>query len=182
MFLGALVRVFRRPASTLLALAIATLTLLLTTLLPNAALIAALLREPHATAGETLAIIVSLLGSIATNMSTTGAIALVAIAVLLGVNVAMLVYFLGHRIAVVRQSGIATGLFGIIVGLLGVGCAACGSLLLFGGLSVIGAAGILALLPFGGEELAFAGAALLLLSTYLTARHIENPLVCRVEP
>lgn len=182
MFLGALVRVFRRPVYTLLALAIAAVTLLLTILLPNAALIEALLREPRATVGEMLAIIVGLLGSIATNMSTAGAVALALIAVLLGVNVAMLAYFLGHRIAAVRQSGIATGLFGIIIGLLGVGCAACGSLLLFGGLSVIGAAGILTLLPFGGEELAFAGAALLLLSAYLTARHIENPLVCRVEP
>ena len=60
------------------------------------------------------------------------------------------------------------------------GCAACGSFLLTS-LTLAGASGVLTLLPLGGSEFGIIGAVLLALAIYMTAKKIQDPLVCKVE-
>lgn len=72
----------------------------------------------------------------------------------------------------------AMGAGGLASGLLGTGCAACGSLLLNPFLAFIGAGGIVAALPFGGQEFAAAGMALLGLSLLLACRNVHRLTGC----
>lgn len=176
----ALVRVFKDGRYTLVALIGSAAMYAFAVWLPNLRLIVAVLSS-DASLVEKLAVPTSLLGSLATNFSLLSATYTLAIAVLFGVNIALLAYFLNHRIAEVRQSGAAVGFAGLLSGVAGVGCAACGSFLLTSGLSLIGAAGVVSFLPLGGSEFGILAVVLLVLSIYLTAKQITKPAVCAVD-
>ncbi|MEK7509083.1 MAG: hypothetical protein AAB605_00035 [Patescibacteria group bacterium] len=180
MVIRALYKVFRNPAYVALSLFTGAVVFAFAVWLPNIRLIAAVLGSPEASFAQKLALPISLLGSIATNFTLLSASYTVAIAVLFGINLAMVAYFVRHRVAAARQSGIAVGFLGLGSGILGTGCAACGSFLLMNGLTFAGASGALVFLPLGGAEFGVLGTVLLAVSIYLTAKRIQNPAVCGV--
>ncbi len=173
-------KVFRKPLYALLALVVSATVFAFAVWFPNLPLIVKIMGHPGISLSQKLDLPISLLGSIATNFTRLSASYTVAIAVLFGVNLAMTTYFLKRRITEVKQSGIGTGIFGLASGVLGMGCAACGSLLLTSGLSLIGASGILAFLPLAGGEFGILGVILLSVSIYLSAKQIQNPAVCKI--
>lgn len=73
-----------------------------------------------------------------------------------------------------------TGLVGIIVGFLGVGCSACGSLILSSLFGLAGAAVVVKILPFNGYEIGFVSIVLLAVSIYLLVAHLQNPFICQI--
>jgi hypothetical protein len=99
---------------------------------------------------------------------------------LFGLDVAMILYFLNRRIVDVKEAGIGTGFLGITSGVLGMGCAACGSFLLTSVLSLFGVSWLLSYLPLAGEEFGIVGVLLIAISIYLTAKKIQNPAVCKI--
>lgn len=105
---------------------------------------------------------------------------LATIAILIGINTSLVLAYVRMRRDRMRTTGVASGVLGTLAGLLGLGCAACGTFVLSPLLVTIGAGGLLALLPFGGEELKYTGIILLLLSAYLLARDVNKPSVCTV--
>ena len=180
MFIQALQKVFRKPIYALLALFTSAAVFALAVWLPNLSLIVKIMGHPEITISQKLSLPISLLGSIITNFTPLSASYTIAIAILFGLNVSMVVYFLWRRIDQMKQVGIATGLFGIISGVIGMGCAACGSFLLTSVLSLVGASWILTFLPLDGGEFGILGVLLLSISIYLTAKQIENPNVCKI--
>lgn len=176
----ALTRVLGKPSYLLLALLISTLVFLFAVWFPNLNLISEVLVSSDVPFSYKISVPVSLLGSIGTNFSIFSGTYTVLIALLFGIYMAMLTFFLRKRIKEVKQSGIATGFFGIASGALGIGCAACGSFLLTSVLSLVGATGALAVLPLGGKEFAIIGLALLALSIKVAAKQITDPLVCKI--
>lgn len=180
MVVQALQKVFRKPAYVILALVVSASAFAVAVWLPNFRLVAGIVSSPDVPLSSKIELPLSLLGSIVTNFTLLSASYTIAIAVLFGMYIAMVVYFLKRRIKEVGQGGIATGIFGITSGVLGVGCAACGSFLLTSILSLIGAGGALALLPLQGSEFGILGAVLLAFAMYMTAKQIENPLVCKI--
>ena len=189
MVFQALQKVFQKPLYTLLALITSAGVFAFAVWLPNLPLIVRVMGHPGVPFSQKFDLPVSLLGSIVTNFTALSASYTIAIAVLFGINLAMIVYFLRRKIVEVRQSGlpagkagITTGFVGIASGVLGMGCAACGSLLLTSGLSFVGASGILAFLPLAGGEFGVLGVILLSVSIYLTAKQIQNPAVCKINP
>lgn len=180
MILDALQKVFRKPAYVILALCVSALVFVLAVWLPNIRLVAGIVSSPDIPFVSKIQLPLSLLGSIGTNFTPLSATYTIVIALLFGVYIAMITYFLKRRIKEVGQGGVATGFLGITSGVLGVGCAACGSFLLTS-LSLVGAGGILAFLPLGGSEFGIIGAVLLALAIYMTAKKIIDPLVCKVE-
>lgn len=182
MVLQALKKVFRNPAYTLLALFISVTVFVFATWLPNIRLIVRIMNHPGISFSDKVALPVNLIGSIATNFTLLSAIYTIIIAILFGMNVAMVAYFLKRRIVEVQQAGIGTGFLGITSGVLGMGCAACGSFLLTSILSLFGASWLLSYLPLAGGEFGILGVILLAISLYLTARKIQNPAVCKINP
>lgn len=180
MLIQALQKVFRKPNYVIGAFLVSVLVFVFAVWLPNIRLIANIVISPDVSLSNKIEIPFSLLGSITTNFTILSASYTIAIAILFGVYISMIVYFLKRRIKDVRQSGIATGFLGIISGIIGVGCAACGSFLLTSILSVVGAGSLLVLLPLHGSEFGILGILLLVFAVYRTAKQIENPLVCEI--
>src|SRR3989344_2003187 len=140
MVFQALQKVFQKPIYVLFALTISFLVFAFAVWLPNIPLIISVMGHSGISLSQKFNFPISLLSSITTNFTLLSASYTIAIAVLFGVNLAMIIYFLRRRITDVEQGGIATGFFGITSGVIGMGCAACGSLLLTGILSLFGAA------------------------------------------
>lgn len=122
----------------------------------------------------------SLYGSIATNFTTVSAMYTILISILFGISIALIAYYIKERRSVVKGST-ALSLGGLVSGVFGIGCAACGTFLLTSFLTLFGATGILVFLPFGGEEFGFLGVALLSYSVYMLTKKIAEPMACSVE-
>lgn len=180
MLVHALQKVFRKPAYGVLALVISASVFVFAVWLPNIRLVAGILSSPDVPFLSKIKVPLSLLGSITTNFSILSATYTILIALFFGMYVSMLVYFLRKRINEVGQSSVTTGFLGIVSGVLGVGCAACGSFLLTT-LSLVGASSILSFLPLGGSEFGILGVVLLATAVYITAKKIQSPLVCKID-
>lgn len=180
MVIQALQKVFRKPVYVVLVLIVSALVFAFAVWLPNIRLVADIVSSPDVPFASKLKLPISLLGSIATNFSMLSASYIVAIAILFGVSVAMIVYFLRRRVTEVRQGGFVTGFLGVASGTIGIGCAACGSFLLTSGLALIGASGVLTFLPLAGGEFGILGVILLIVSIHGTAKQIQNPAVCKI--
>lgn len=83
------------------------------------------------------------------------------------------------RLHVGRTSG--AGLVGAFVGILGVGCSACGAALLTSIIGAAGAAWIVRVLPFHGAELSFLGICVLFGTIWVLARKLARGAVCTIK-
>ncbi len=172
-------KVFRKPTYVILALGISTVVFVFATWLPNIPLIIRIMGHPRMSFSDKLELPLNLIGSIATNFTLLSASYTVATAILFGMNVAMIFYFLRRRIDGIERARFGIGFFGITSGVSGMGCAACGSLFLTSIFSLAGASGILAFLPLGGGEFGILAVVLLAVSLHLTAKQIQHPAVCK---
>jgi len=175
----ALARVFAFPAYLALAVVAALAAFLLAVWFPNLGLIAEVFRSSDAPLAAKLAIAASLLGGIATNFSLLSAGYTVAIAVLFGASAAMIVYLLKQRRLASAGRNMVVGSGGVASGVLGIGCAACGSLVLG---AVAPFAGALAALPLAGAEFGIAAVGLLFASLLLVGRSIAQAAACPLAP
>lgn len=170
----ALPQVFARFSYVALAGILAIMAFLFAVWFPNAALITAVLGSSSASAVAKLSILLSLLGGIWTNFSLFSASYTVAIAALFGINAAMIVYLLRQKHLTAAGQNLAIGTGGMASGVLGIGCAACGSLTASAALSFFGGAGAIAMLPLNGGEFGILSVALLSISVLLISRSIEQ--------
>jgi hypothetical protein len=175
----ALARTFHHPAYLALAAAIAALAFVAASWLPNLALVRAVLATPGVSWLTRAQLLASLLAGIGTNFGLIVAVATVTAVLLLGIDVAMIAYFVRSRRAVPGRE-ITAGVGGAVAGAAAAGCAACGSFALFAVLSFLGAAGAITFLPLGGGELSVLSVALVLVSIYLIARRIAVAPACAI--
>ncbi|MBM2818014.1 MAG: Uncharacterized protein HW401_604 [Parcubacteria group bacterium] len=179
MIFRAFKKVFQKPLYAAIGILTGLTSFVFIIWLPNIWLVAEVLFSSGSFL-ERIALPVSLIGTISTNFTALSASFVIAMAILFGMNVAMTAFFIRRRLSSVRQSGTAVGLIGTVIGTLGVGCAACGSILLTTVLAWIGAGALIRLLSMRGEEFGIAGVIILASSLFLTAKQIENPAVCRI--
>lgn len=145
--------------------------------LPNFSLIVNTLGNSGVPLGIKAQLLAGLFEGITTNFNAFGAVSLILISVLFGINLAMAIYLVKKNGAPGR-SAMAAGAGGMVSGIFGVGCAACGSFLATSILSLFGAAGAISLLPLKGAEFSVASILLLCASIYFAARKIAAPHVC----
>lgn len=96
-----------------------------------------------------------------------------------GVNMSLLVYYFRKKAGSGTFAGFSVA--GIVVGMLGVGCAACGSVLFSAILGFSAAAGFLGFLPFGGREFAFLSLLLMGISIVLLAKKLQEADACSIK-
>lgn len=169
--------VFENPRYMFLLGIISLVAFSLAVWLPNVRLLFTVATGDGTSFLETFAFAFRLLGSISTNFTLLSASFTILIAILLGINVSFVVFQI-KRQGQVSSGGSVAGVFGTVSGVFGIGCAACGSLILTPLLATVGGAGILAALPFNGAELGIVGVALSAFATYLLAKYITKPLTC----
>ena len=174
----ALGQVFVCPSYIALAGVLAILAFLLAVWFPNLGLMAQVFSGSNTPLASTLGIALSLLGGIGTNFSLLSAGYTIAIAVLFGLTTAMIAYLVKQRRIAAAGQSIAIGSGAVLSGVLGVGCAACGSLIVGVVLPSLGAAGALAALPLNGEEFGILSVALLFVSLLLISKSIAEPVAC----
>jgi len=170
--------VFSRTPYIVGAATLAIIIFVLAVLLPNFALLNEVVLGSSASPEAKINLTLSLLGGIKTNFSTLSAIYTILIAILVGVNAAMVVYLMRKQNGLAKE-GIATGVGGIASGTLGVGWAACGSFLLATILASVGAASAIAILPLKGGEFGIISVALLGITLGVLGNKIAKPLVCK---
>lgn len=175
-------KVFRSWKYVALSATVSLVAFVLAVWFPNFRLLSTIWLDPSIALQDKLIFPVRLLESITTNFTTLSATYTVAIAVLIGINVALSVYILRVQKEQLSGAGITAGTFGILSGTVGMGCAACGSLIISSLFATIGGAGALTLLPLRGGEFGLVGVVLLGVATYYLLRHIAKPPVCAVEP
>jgi len=185
MIAQALMCVFKEWTYIVVAVAVALVVFVFATWLANLGLIWKITVSPSVPLLDKAKILAGLVGSIRTNFTVFSALNTIVIAVLFGLNAAMVTYYVKLQKRLSMQTGQATaaaGLGGLASGFVGIGCAACGTFVLGPILSFVGAAGLIALLPFGGQEFTLFGVALLGFSLFLVAKKIREPLVCPLVP
>jgi hypothetical protein len=123
----------------------------------------------------------SLYGSLFTNFSLLSALNLLLVSVFFGVNITLLVYYIRRQQTMSRNTGVhMSSIGGLVSGVFGIGCAACGSVIVTSLLGIFGASGFITLLPFHGAEFGFIGVILLAASIWYLIKKINDPLVCRL--
>lgn len=183
MYWRAAARVFSVPRYGILAGAAAFAVLTLALLAPQWHLITTLLGSPSFSSWEKVLTVGSLYGTLRSNLSVFTAGSIVGSSLLFGVNSALVVYLIARR-RTGTGTGMAASVGGLMAGSLGVGCAACGSLVLTTVLSLGGAGAVLASLPLGGGEFGLIGLALLSWSAALLLKKVQmaDASLCAARP
>ena len=101
---------------------------------------------------------------------------------LIGINVALLSFYVRRFGGAPSTRNMASGTFGgalaLAMALFGFGCLSCGSIFFASLFTALGGAGLLAAVPYLGVGVSLLGIGLLTLSAVLLVRAINTPAVC----
>src|SRR6266851_550245 len=123
MIAQALICVFKEWPYTLIATIIALCVFVVATWLPNLGLLWRIATSPSVPLLYKATVLASFVGSIATNFTVFSGLYMTAIAVLFGMNAAMVIYYVKQRRRAGMRTDALTGLGGLASGFVGVGCA-----------------------------------------------------------
>lgn len=152
-----------------LSVVLSTLVYLLISWLPLVGLMLTYLSDPALPLSTSAGISLTLMrDSLVMNVPPFTIIASIAA----GTNFAFLIYFFRIYRPGLMMRGLPLSALGILSSLVGIGCAACGTVFLTA--FSASAAGFLLMLPFDGKELGYFGIALLLFSTWSLTRAITK--------
>jgi len=160
------------PTYAVGAIGVAWVSLTLFTLSQNLTLTTDLIIGGSLPLADRLVLIIEQYPFVGTNYSVVDGLAVLIVVALTGINLALVVYhFREHDLSVSSSGG---SMVGVVLGVAGAGCAACGSAVLIGILSLFGASGAVLLLPLGGLEISILAVVALLLSTYWVAEGMRG--------
>ena len=116
--------------------------------------------------------------SLNATISMFSVVSITSLCILFGVQTMVIISVFNERRKSFPLRGGALGIFGMISGLFGAGCAACGSIFL-GSIFASGATlAVLSWLPFGGEELGVVGMIVILFSLWKLLGFYKSPMTC----
>jgi len=172
--------VFRNPNYIILAIILAVIITLviffISTLILNYEFLAYVFASGAFDFEDKIEIFWSLLVSVGNNFLFSSKVIIISLAILLAVDISLSIFYFKRQMAI--RSEVGVGIFGLLVGFLGAGCSACGSIILSSFLGFTTAAILIGFLPLNGLEFGIIGILLLLFSIYLIASRIENSAVC----
>lgn len=168
-------KAFASPSGWIAAALGALFVVLLTVALPNLKLLGFTFGASEFSLGLKLRTAIEVLWNGRLAYTHPGGWVALPLAALFGLNAALVFHYMRDQVRVNHAAGASVA--GILIGLLGVGCAACGSVLLASLLGV----GVIAALPFGGQEFAWLGLIIIAASTFSIAEKIADPN-CRIPP
>ncbi|MEY3784347.1 MAG: hypothetical protein RLZZ230_669 [Candidatus Parcubacteria bacterium] len=175
-------RVFGETRYVIGALIVVFLAMTGSLLLPNAVIIKQILSSSILTLSSKISFVASLYGTLFSSNTIFSGLILVITALMFGINIGLLVYYIRRR----QEKGNDkkahfASLGGLISAVLGMGCAACGSVVLTAVFGMLGAGSLVYLLPFKGAEFGVLGIILLGVSIQYLIKRINDPMVCPIE-
>lgn len=147
-------------------------------LLPNLELIFRVGVSSSASFFDLLSIVTGLIMSVPTSFSVLSIFYVVTISFLFSINILMVIYYINMFKKMPHMKETVSSIGGMAGGVLGVGCVACGSILLSPILSLIGVSSIVAFLPFSGSEFGVLGIIALLFSILIITKKISKGNIC----
>jgi len=164
-----------RSSYRLFFVAVTVLIVFLLAWLPNLQLLRYIMLSPSIGVFGKARFLLGSLDAYRTNFTPFSGLTAFASAVLLGLNASLIMYYFSwQRKLLAADSGLS--IIGTVAGVLGIGCASCGSVIL----SLVGFSGALAFLPLGGQELNLLGIILLLVSYANISQRIHAKGTCSV--
>lgn len=149
-------------------------------LFPNREVIEIVVADSAITTITKISLVLSLYGSLFSNQTWLSGLVALSTALLVGILAALIIYYIkisrGGRVSK-RTSAASVG--GVVAGFLGIGCAACGSILVTSLLTGVGAT-VLQLLPYKGVEIGILGIVLLLYAVKRLLGEIKKGAVCSI--
>lgn len=175
-------QVFNRTQYIFLASWVAYGFISLALLLPNRSIIMQMFSSDVVSLSTKVSFLINMYGSFQANNTLITGTYLIVVAILFGVNVAMLVYYIRRRQVLISSTKASmTNVGGMVSAIFGIGCAACGSVILTAVFGLAGTGTLLAWLPLHGLEFGLVGVLLLSISIYHLAKRINDPLVCSIK-
>lgn len=174
----ALAMLLKKPSYVIIAGAVAFLIMVIAVLLPNREFVRFVVFHDTFSFGTKVNLLWVSLGALKTNFTMHARVTVIVSALLSGINIALLVFHMRRRALSLAATG--TTSIGTVIGLLGVGCAACGSVLLTSLFGLSTTIAIIGFLPFKGGELGYVSIAILLWSVQYVAKKISDPAVCAI--
>ncbi|MEK9176451.1 MAG: hypothetical protein AAB520_03345 [Patescibacteria group bacterium] len=179
-FLFSFRQVFSKPAYIALSIATFAIVITLAIWLPNINFLAHTATSDTFTLSQKVGIVSSVFGSIQTNFTPLSRSITLVVVFLFSINISLFIYFILRAARLSREAGISTS--GFILGMIGVGCASCGSVILSSFLGVGTTAGFIGILPLRGQEFGLLSVVLIGISIYFLSRKIQDPIICNAKP
>ncbi len=173
-------QVFSKPRYIALSILTFIIVITLAIWLPNLNFLHHIVISDTFSSSQKIGIISSIFGSFQTNFTPLSRAITLIVVFLFSINISLFVYFILRAARLSKEAGIGTS--GFILGMIGVGCASCGSVILSSFLGVGAAAGFIGTLPLKGQEFGLLSIFLLSISIYFLSKKIQDPLVCKVKP
>jgi uncharacterized membrane protein len=172
-----LLRVLKKPPFLALAGGVAVFILFIAIWLPNLSFLSHTILTPLYSLSDRVNILTTSVGTLQTNFTILSRWLTVAVAILTGTNFSLFVFYVKERRKLEKSS--STGVLGTLIGLLGVGCTACGSVILTSIFGFGASAVFIGFFPLRGAEFGILGVIVLLFANYLIIKKIDAPLVCK---
>lgn len=169
--------VFKKPVYVLIAGVASFILVAISAFLPQRELLAFVFKYDSFKWSSRFKILKDLLFNVSITMKTPGKIIFVLLVILTGISIALLAYYLKRRLHFGLESGASIG--GIILSVMGVGCASCGSVILSSIFGFSATIAFIGFLPLGGIELGLIGLGLLVWSIYSISQKIQKQIVCK---
>lgn len=176
MYLQKLKSIYRNAWSWIITLLVFFAFLSLIVILQNLELIQVVSNSGTLSIAQKIKTLLSLYGSLESNASTFSLVSTLILGILFAIHIVVFIKVIKER----KKLAGATGVLGMLTGLFGVGCAACGSLLITG-VFATGAGVLLTALPFSGVEFSILGIILLVISLRKLLKQYQEPVVCSVD-
>jgi len=167
-------KVFSRPAYVVGAIVSALVLLYIVNLVPNWAL-AKLVWASGIGVEDKIVFSLRFFLSLFSNFAPFALSYTIALALLFGINVSASVYYVKYYRSKLSSGATAGSTLGLLAGIIGVGCASCGALLIAPLLGTAAVGVIATAFPLAGGEFAIIGIVILLWSLYVLGKKIDNP-------
>jgi hypothetical protein len=172
-------RILAKPGYAFLAGIVGIVFLYFSAFLPVRSFIGLILSFDHVSLGEKIKTVVTVpFESLPLNFLGASLVLIIITAVLVGINVALLAYLIRERVSSYKHSGLT--MLGMVSAVIGIGCSACGSVVLTTLFSLSATSAIIGFLPLHGLEFSLVSVGLLILSLWLEVRKI-GVKVCEVK-
>lgn len=119
-----------------------------------------------------------MLGYFKNNSNLASQIMIIGVAILAGIDIALAIFYAKKKIVTDRAAGF--GMLGIVGGFFGIGCSACGSVVLSSIVGVGASGQLVGILPLKGLEFSILSLGILLASIIYLAKKIMDPMTCRI--
>ena len=174
--------VFKNPnyiiLATILAIIITLIIFLINILVLNFGLLVYVFTSGIFDFRAKMQIFWGLLAAIRFNLPFGSIIIMAGLSMFLATDISLFIFYFKRQRAIRTEAGV--GIFGLIIGFLGAGCSACGSIILTSILGFTTATVLIGFLPLDGLEFGIIGIFLLLLSIYLIAIKIQESDNCKI--